>query len=201
MLSAVYAKMEADSVKMSIFAGLLSSDMEPVQKDSFKQRMESHLLELCTSAGLLDGTLLSSPDTQDAWTRYAPAYFGDAVKEFNEYPEFTLACAGFLGMAVAHLWDKDWQAYENVPFSFFYGPRGFDDMDDHICLSILGEQEKSVEVMQEMSANAYHFLLKESPEPGTAEAYRMFLAAAEAMFGIGAAIELFRLGYRYHEEA
>ena len=41
--------------------------------------------------------------------------------------------------------------------------------------------------------------MKEAPEPGTAEAYRFFLAAVETMFKTGAAIELCRLGYKYEK--
>ena len=53
--------------------------------------------------------------------------------------------------------------------------------------------------MQSCSAHAYHFLMRESPEPGTAEAYRMFLATVEVMYKIGAAIELCRLGYKFEK--
>ena len=41
--------------------------------------------------------------------------------------------------------------------------------------------------------------MRESPEPGTAEAYRMFLFTVEVMFKIGAAIELNRLGYKFEK--
>ena len=71
----------------------------------FGERLEAYLLETCTSQGFLQGTRLSSPDIDEAWFRLAPSFYGDAVRNFNAYPEFTLACAGYLGMAVAHLWD------------------------------------------------------------------------------------------------
>jgi hypothetical protein len=165
----------------------------------FGERLEAYLLETCTSQGFLQGTRLSSPDIDEAWLRLAPSFYGDAVRNFNAYPEFTLACAGYLGMAVAHLWDKDWPAYRDVPYSFFLGERGFDDMDDRITGTILRESRRSVAAMQSASASAYHFLMKEAPEPGTAEAYRFFLAAVETMFKTGAAIELCRLGYKYEK--
>ena len=34
--------------------------------------------------------LLNTPDIDEAWVRYAPSFFGDAVREFNKYPEFCL---------------------------------------------------------------------------------------------------------------
>ena len=161
----------------------------------FKDRLLEHLLRVCTSEGLLKGKLLASPDIDGAWQRYAPSYYGDAVLNFNAYPEFSMACAGYLGMAVAHLWDCDWPKYRDVPYSFFYGSRGFDDMDDHITSTLLQDDGSCVAAMETCSTEAYHFLMKESPEPGTADAYRMFLSSAEVLFRIGAAIELLRLGY------
>lgn len=164
--------------------------------NTFGKRLEARLVEVCSSHGLLKGTLLSSPDIDEAWTRYAESYVGDAVREFNAWPEFSLACAGYLGMAVAFLWDKDWERHKDVPYSFFLGDRGFDDMDDHITDDILADAEHAVPAMRTVSATVYHFMMKEAPEAGTVEAYRMFLAAAEETFRAGAAIELCRLGYR-----
>lgn len=166
---------------------------------AFKERIQDYLLKESTATGLLNGTLLSSPDIDDAWMRLAPDYYGDAVKEFNKYPEFTLACAGYLGMAVAFLWDKDWASFNDVKYSYFQGERGFDDMDDHITGNILKESRDSVSAMQSLSGAAYHFLMKESPELGTVNAYKMFLACGEVMFKIGAAIELYRLGYKFEK--
>lgn len=167
--------------------------------EKYREELTGYLLSTCTDAGLLKGNLLSSPDIDEAWLRYAPSFYGDAVRNFNSYPEFCLGCAGYLGMAVAFLWDKDWARYMDVTYSFFQGERGFDDMDDHITDSILKDRRHSVPAMQSCAANADHFLMRESPEPGTAEAYRMFLVTVETMFKIGAAIELCRLGYKFEK--
>ena len=171
--------------------------MKDIEK--YSNDLTASLLEICTDTGLLKGTLLSSPDIDEAWLRYAPSFYGDAVRNFNAYPEFCLGCAGFLGMAVAFLWDRDWSRYMDAAYSYFQGERGFDDMDDHIADTILQDRRHSVPAMQSCAANAYHFLLREYPEPGTAEAYRMFLATAEVMFRIGAAIELCHLGYKFEK--
>ncbi len=163
----------------------------------YKERLTDHLLQVCTSAGYLKGALLETPDLEEAWLRYAPSFYGDAVRNFNAYPEYCLACAGYLGMAVANLWDKDWAHYANAPYSHFLGKRGFDDMDDHITECILHETRHSVAAMQTCALEAHHFLLRESPEPGTADAYRKFLATIEVMYRLGAAIELCHLGYKF----
>ena len=167
--------------------------------EEYKDRLASHLLAVCTDAGLLKGTMLQTPDIDEAWLRYAPSFYGDAVRNFNEYPEFCLGCAGYLGMAVANLWDKDWERYQSALYSHFLGKRGFDDMDDHITECILHETRSSTAAMQTCALEAHHFLMRESPEPGTASAYRLFLATVEVMYRIGAAIELCRLGYRFEK--
>jgi len=167
--------------------------------EKYRDDLTQHLIEVCTGNGYLKGTLLNSPDIDDAWVRYAPSFFGDAVREFNKYPEYCLGCAGYLGMAVAFYWDKDWEKHREEPYTSFQGDRGFDDMDDHITDNILRDRKHSVPAMQSTAASAYHFLMRESPEPGTAEAYRMFLVSVEVMFKIGAAIELCRLGYKFEK--
>lgn len=167
--------------------------------EKYRDALERYLLEACTGAGYLGGALLSTPDIDEVWERYAPSFIGDAVLDFNEYPEYCLGCAGYLGMAVAFYWDADWAKYRDKPYSAFLGDRGFDDMDDHITGDILRETEFSVAAMQSTAASAWHFLMRESPEPGTAPAYRMFLVTVEVMYRIGAAIELHRLGYKFEK--
>lgn len=112
--------------------------------EKYREDLTAYLLEIATGNGYLKGTLLSTPDLDEAWQRYAPSFYPEAVKEFNGYPEYCLACAGYLGMAVAHLWDKDWSKYMDAPYNFFQSERGFDDMDDYITGNILKETQVSV---------------------------------------------------------
>ena len=171
------------------------------KEEQYRADLTQYLVEACTGGGYLKGTLLETEDLDEAWLRYAPSYYGDAVREFNGYPEYSLGCAGYLGMAVAYLWDKDWAKYKEMPYSFFQGERKFDDMDDHITDTILRDRNHSVPAMQSCAVDACHFLMREGPEPGTAEAYKMFLATVEVMFKTGAAIELCRLGYKFEKVA
>ena len=167
--------------------------------DKYREDLTARLLEVATGNGCLKGTLLNSPDVDEAWQRYAISYYPEAVREFNGYPEYCLTCAGYLGMAVAYLWDKDWPKYKDAPYSFFQSERGFDDMDDYITGNILKENKLSVAAMESLSAAAYHFLMKSGAEAGTAEAYRLFLVSIEVMYRIGAAVELDRLGYKFEK--
>lgn len=164
--------------------------------DKYREDLTADLLEVATGNGYLKGEMLDAPDLDEAWQRYAASFCPEAVREFNGYPEYCLACAGYLGMAVAQLWDKDWPKYKDAPYSLFQGARGFDDMDDYITANILRESEFSVAAMQSLSVETYHFLIRSGVEPGTAEAYRFFLISLEVMYKVGAAIWLHRLGYK-----
>lgn len=170
-------------------------------EEKYREGLTRYLLEESTSNGWLHGELLNSPDLDETWLRLAPSFYDDAVRNFNDYPEFCLGCAGYLGMAVAFLWDKDWGKYSDVQYDFFQGERRFDDMDDHITDTILRDRKHTVPVMQSLAASAYHFLMRETPEPGTALAYRLFLITIETMYKLGASLELFRLGYKFERAA
>ncbi len=165
----------------------------------YEDKLSSYLLEAATRAGLLEGSLLDSPDIDGRWTVFAPSYFGDCVKEFNAYPEYVLACAGYLGMAVATLWDEDWTRHADTPYEFFQSERGFDDMDDYINANILKDNKFSVKAMELCSHSAYHFLMEQRLEPGSTIAYRCFLRTVSLMYRIGAAVQLRHLGYRFQK--
>ena len=170
-------------------------------EEKFREDLTAHLLEVATGNGYLNGILLNTPDLDEAWQRYAPSFYPDAVREFNGYPEFCLACAGYLGMAVAHLWDKDWTKYRETPYRFFQGERGFDDMDDHILKDILGllpdgkQAQQITSLMQTCAQTAVTFIRQEKIEPQSPRAFYVYARTVQVMFSIGAAIELHRLGY------
>ncbi len=165
----------------------------------YEEKLINYLLEKATEGGLLEGTLLNSPDIDERWMLYAPSYYGDCVKEFNKYPEYVLACAGYLGMAVAFHWDKDWAKYMDKPYSFYQSERGFDDMDDHINDNILKNSRFSVPAMELCSHAAYHFLMENRFDPGSTMAYKCFLATVAVMYRMGEAIELRKLGYKFEK--
>lgn len=163
----------------------------------FEEKLLNSLLQVCTQQGWLSGVLLQTPDIDGQWQRLAPAYYGDSVREFNAYPEYSLACAGYLGMAVACLWDRDWVRFAGEPYSYYQGERGFDDMDDHITGKILKDGDFPVRAMRLCSATAFNALRKESAEPGSVNAYKLFLVTAAVLYRIGAALQLHRMNYRF----
>ena len=175
--------------------------------DTYEENLLREVLRMCTSLGMLDGELLASEDIDQKWKEWAPEYIAEALPEVNSYPEFAIACAGYAGMAVAKWWDQDWGRHHSAKFESLYGTRKFDDMDEHIVQQILGLTLDSVEAKQIMNImlccaqKAVNFIRHEQIEHQTTKAFHIFARTVRVMYKIGAAIQLKRLGYKFHKVA
>ena len=169
---------------------------------SYESRLVDRLVEICTDKGLLDGMLLSTPDITARWEPIALEYSGDAVHEFNSYPEVVLAWTAYIGMAVACWWDKDWTRYKGQGYSSLVGSRGFDDLDEHVTRDILKHPLSSKEAsdiaheLAYLAGEAYSFMMRQGVEAQSIEAFQVFRHTLSAMYRIGAALELKALHYK-----
>lgn len=173
----------------------------------FEEKNQAELLRICTSHGLLGGVLLATDDVTDHWDVLAPEYVADAVGQIADYPTVSVAWAGYLGLAIAHGWDKNWQACSRAPYTSYYGSQGFDDMDEHIVQHVLGLSLDSKEasqfeaVIRSCAQTAVTLIRREQIEPQSPMAFHVFARAVKVMYRIGAALELKRLGYKFEEVA
>lgn len=173
--------------------------------DVYEENLLREMLRMCTSLGMLDGELLSSEDIDQKWKEWAPEYIADALPEVNAYPDFAIACAGYAGMAVAQWWDQDWGRNHGAKYDTLHGSRGFDDMDEHIVQDILGLTLDSIEAKQIMNIllccaqKASTFIQHEHIENQTVKAFHIFARTVKVMYRIGAALQLHRLGYKFHK--
>ena len=163
--------------------------MEELQfYDNFEKALEQDMLKVCTSAGMLDGVMLASDDIDQKWNDYANSYMADAIEQINEYPEVAIAWSLYMGMAVAQWWDVDWLQNKDNEYLKFYGPHGFDDMDDI-------EEPDSGMIMQ----RAISMIRKENIEFGSVKAFYVLSRTVKVMYRIGAALQLKRLGYKFEK--
>ncbi len=173
--------------------------------DDFEQKLTMELLRRCTSLGLLDGKLLETDDINGRWEELVAEYIADAVTQIRDYPTVSVAWAAYLGMAVANHWDADWETHVHAPYQSYYGAQGFDDMDEHIMYDILGIPQESPEAGKLESGirlcgeTTVAMIRHEQIEPQSPEAFHIFARACRAMFRIGAALELRRLGYKFEK--
>lgn len=177
--------------------------MTQEELNTFETNLQAAVLKVCRSLGMTGDTLLESEDISGKWKEYAPEFMAEAVKNINSYPEFTLACAAYAGMAVAKWWDEDWGKHHGAAFGTLLGSRGFDNMDDHIMTDILGHPLESAEAgvitkaMECASQAAWDFIRHSAVEAGTADAFHALARACRVLFLIGETMELKSLGYRY----
>ena len=176
-----------------------------VYLENFESRITDELLRLCKQYGVLDGTLLATDDIDAKWSEVAPEYVADAVPNIADYPTVAIAWAGYLGMGVAHQWDSDWATHSKDDYKSYYGPAGFDDMDEYIVQTIIGFHLESMEAknieqnMRRLAETALTLIRRENIEPQSPMAFHVYARVVKVMFRIGAAIELKRLGYKFEQ--
>ncbi|MBQ8855632.1 MAG: hypothetical protein IJ023_05730 [Bacteroidales bacterium] len=173
--------------------------------ETYEENLLREMLRMCTSLGMLDGDLLRSDDIDQKWKEWAPEYIAEALPEVNQYPEFAIACAGYAGMAAAQWWDEDWGRHHGAKYETLHGPRGFDDMDEFIVRNILDLALDSTDAKQIMNIllccaqKATTFIQHEHIEAQTVKAFHIFARTVQVMYRIGAALQLKRLGYKFHK--
>ena len=171
----------------------------------FEEKIQNELLRICTSCGMLNGTLLATEDVTARWDVLAPEYVADAVGQIADYPTVSVAWAAYLGLAVAHGWDTNWEACVRISYQDYYGSQGFDDMDEHIVQHVLGlsldskEAQELEAIIRSCAQTAVTLIRREQIEPQSAMAFHVFARAIKVMYRIGAALELKRLGYKFEE--
>ena len=107
-----------------------------------------------------------------------------------------------IGMAVAKMWDTDWDIYSKVADLYVYmrDKRGYDAMDEYIREEVLLLQGADYAVLEkltgECASRVYNALMHQRLEPGTKEAFNSYVACLHQLYLFGAAIQLKRMGYR-----
>ena len=171
--------------------------------DQYGRRLQDSLVSLCTAYDLMGGMLLENDDIAFKFTEtLAQPYLTDAVREYRQYPEAAIAWAGYMGMAVARLWDADWQSFQQLTYDDLLGPRGFDDMDERIVEQVLGfapdseEARRIADMLSNCAVEALTMIRHEHIEPQSPRAYYVFARTVQVLYHIGASIELHLLGYK-----
>lgn len=188
-----------------MYVNSITKEMEDEKAylDKFEQTLVQNLVQLCSGWNRLGGQLLASEDLDALWEPIAEGYMPDGVREIAKYPTVSLGWMMYIGMALGHLWDKDWkrvQKQEDV-YAFLREPRGFDAMDEHIAEDILklnpGEAEKLEEVVRTCATVALTQIRREGVEPQSPMAFHIYVRAIHALYVVGIAVELFRMGYKF----
>lgn len=170
-----------------------------------EQQIRDDLRLYLSSRGELDGQMSECPDVEDKWEVLAQSYLPDGIKEYGRYPLASLGWMMYLGMAVAKMWDENWQAYayQSDLYAYVRDKRGFDSMDEYIreeILQLSGPAYDDLERMVgECAARLDNRLRRLSVEPGTKAAFEAYVACLHQLYLMGAAVQLHRMGYRMEQ--
>ncbi|HEY9551422.1 MAG TPA: hypothetical protein VIQ97_03955 [Prevotella sp.] len=169
---------------------------------NLEEKIQYELRHYLAGMGQLEERMPECPDVEQRWPVLAEAYLPDGVREFNAYPMVSLGWMMFLGMAMAKFWDEDWAKYEKMEnlYERIRDARGFDCMDEYILEEVLkldAEAQLSANRMvSECAQRTHDLLLHEAIEPGTAEAFRAYVACLHQLYLLGMALQLHAMGYR-----
>ena len=171
---------------------------DKVYLETLEQRIKEAILLPVPELG---GQFMLVDDITDQWERLQQEYIADAVTQIADYPEVSVAWAAYLGLAVAEGWERDWELFQQTPYTAFYGQQGFDDMDDNILMNHLGlaldspEAQQYVNLFRTCARIATTSIRREQIPPQSPLAYHCFVSVCKLMFCLGASIRLKHLGY------
>lgn len=170
--------------------------------DKFEKKVHSNLAHFLLGRDAIDNRLPEAADIEDRWEGICMAYLPDGVREFAAYPTVSLGWMMFIGMAIAKMWDEDWQMYsefKDIYTSILKKGSGYDTMDEYICQHILKLDKKAEDATSKLVGDcatmAHNNLMHEGFEAGTPTAFNAYVRCLHQLYYFGAAVELKRLGY------
>jgi hypothetical protein len=169
--------------------------------ENFEDQLHKDLHQYLQDLNEVDLRLPECPDVEDKWEEIARAYLPDGIREFQTFPSASLGWMMYIGMAVAKLWDTEWEIYSKLDnlYTYLRDKRGYDTMDEYIREEILLLQGASYTNLEkltgECASRTYNALMHQRYEPGTKEAFNGYVACLHQLYLMGAAIQLKQMGY------
>jgi hypothetical protein len=119
--------------------------------DTFEDILRKDLRQFLLSMKEVDERMPECPNVEDKWESIAKAYIPDGIREFQDFPSASLGWMMYIGMAVAKMWDTDWEIYSKVAdlYAYMRDKRGYDNMDEYILDEVLDLHGMAAEQMQE----------------------------------------------------
>ena len=169
--------------------------------ENFEVQLHKDLHQFLQGLNEVDAHLPECPDVEDKWQEIAQAYLPDGIREFQAFPSASLGWMMYIGMAVAKLWDTEWDIYSKLDnlYTHLRDKRGYDALDEYIREEVLllsGEAYTALEKLTgECASRTYNALMHQHLEPGTKEAFNGYVACLRQLYLMGVAIQLKRMGY------
>ena len=88
--------------------------------ENFEEILRKDLHQFLLSMKEVDERLPECPDVEDKWEEIAKTYIPDGIREFQDYPSASLGWMMYIGMAVAKMWDTEWDIYSKIDDLYAY---------------------------------------------------------------------------------
>ena len=169
--------------------------------EDFEKQLHDDLHQFLSSMKEVDERLPECSDVEEKWEPIAKAYIPDGIKEFQNFPTASFGWMLYIGMAVAKMWDTDWETYSKMEDLYVYmrDKRGYDAMDEYIREEVLLLQGIDYTVLEkltgECASRVYNAMMHQHIEPGTKEAFNAYVTCLHQLYLMGAAMQLKRMGY------
>ena len=163
-----------------------------MMNEQFEEILRSDLHQFLLSIKEVDERLPECPDVEEKWEQLAQAYIPDGIREFQAFPSASLGWMMYIGMAVAKMWDTEWEIYSKIDDLYVYmrDKRGYDSMDEYIREEVLLLQGVDYEVLEklvgECASRVYNALVRQNIEPGTKDAFKGYVACLHQLYLMGA---------------
>ena len=169
--------------------------------EDFAAKMLDDLHRYLVKRGAVDERWPECPDVEAKWPAIAEAYLPDGAREFANYPVASLGWMMFVAMAVTKYWDEDWEKYDKIEDLYLHlrDKRGYDNLDEYILDEVLDLHADAAEQLQTLvgdcAERVKRALYHQDIEPGTADAFKAYVACLQCMYQAGMAVQLKSLGY------
>ena len=148
--------------------------------DRFENTIHNDLYQYLLGEKAIDERMPECPDVTDRWASIGSSYIPDGAREYRDYPAASLGWMMYIGMAVAKLWDDEWEIYSQIEDLYIYmrDKRGYDNLDEYISEDVLmvrgDEQERLAQMV---------------------EAFDAYVTCLRQLYLFGMAVQLKRMGY------
>ena len=169
--------------------------------EKFEETLHKDLHQYLSAMHEVDERLPECPDIEEKWESIARSYIPDGIREFQDYPSASLGWMMYVGMAIAKMWDTEWEVYSKIDdlYAYIRDKRGYDRMDEYIrseMLLLKGEGFTATEkTVGECASRVYNALMHQNLESGTKEAFNGYISCLHQLYLMGAAMQLKRMGY------
>ena len=169
--------------------------------EKIEETLRKDLHQFLLSMKEVDEHLPECPDVEDKWEDIAKAYIPDGIREFQSFPLASLGWMMYIGMAVAKMWDTEWEIYSKIEdlYTYMRDKRGYDSMDEYIREEVLLLRGVDYTVLErvtgECASRVYNTLMHQHIEPGTREEFNGYVASLHQLYLMGVAAQLKRMGY------